>query len=60
MKKLLKSVKVNYSHSVGFTADVGGRGFRENRRDGRGGGFGGRPKEEGKWGGEILEPGSTS
>ena len=27
MKKLLKSVKINYSHSVGFTADVGGRGF---------------------------------
>ena len=27
MKELFENTKINYSHTVGFTADVGGRGF---------------------------------
>ena len=27
MKKLNEKINIEYSHSVGFTADVGGRGF---------------------------------
>ena len=27
MKQLFENTKINYSHTVGFTADVGGRGF---------------------------------
>ena len=27
MKKIINNLEVNYSHTVGFTADVGGRGF---------------------------------
>ena len=27
MKKLNEKINIQYSHSVGFTADVGGRGF---------------------------------
>ena len=27
MKKLYENIKIDYSHTVGFTADVGGRGF---------------------------------
>ena len=27
MKKIINNLDVNYTHTVGFTADVGGRGF---------------------------------